>query len=80
MVVEEYALIQVSKSNKKRLDNLKLFERETYNLVIGELIGFGEEKDFKSIRIENLTKNLRNEKDVNAKTKIKQGTITASTG
>lgn len=73
MVVEEYALIQVSKSNKTKLDNLKILKRESYNSVLDELIRFGEENDFRNKRIKNLTKEL----EVNklAKTKINKGAI-----
>ena len=77
MVVEEYTLIQVSKSNKKKLDNFKLIN-ESYNSVLDELIEFGEENSFKETRIKNLTKKLKNEE--NANNKIKQGQIKASTG
>ena len=66
MVVEEYALIQVSKLNKEKLDGYKLFKRESYNSVIDELIELGEENGFKDVRIKNLKtryktlKNLKN--------------------
>lgn len=77
MVVEEYALIRISLSNKAKLDNFKLI-KESYDSVLDELIRFGEENNFKSVRIKNLTKKFENEK--NAKTKIKQESITTSTG
>ena len=76
MVVEEYALIQVSKSNKKKLDNLKLFERETYNFVLSELIRFGEENRFKKIRIEKFNKKMVQE---NGKNEINKGSIKSAT-
>ena len=72
MVVEEYTNIQVSKSNKKKLDGFKLL-KESYNSVLDELIEFGEENNFKSIRIKNLTK--KSEIKENAKNKIKQKAI-----
>ena len=78
MTVEEFTHIYISRSNKAKLDNFKLIN-ESYNAVLDELIKFGEENNFKSKRIDNLTKNLRNDNSVNAKTKIKQGAITAST-
>lgn len=74
MVVEGYALIQVSRSNKAKLDNLKLFERESYNLVLGELIRFGEENRFKKIRIEKFNKKMVEENG-----KIEQESVRAST-
>lgn len=77
MVVEEYALIQVSKLNKEKLDIFKLIEKESYNSVLNELIRFGEENEFKSVRIKNLTKKLEVNKLGN--NKIKQRAITAST-
>jgi len=77
MTVDEYTHIQVSKLNKEKLNNLKIFERETINSILGELIRFGEENNFKSVRIKNLTKNLENEK--NARNKIEQRTIKAIT-
>ena len=76
MTVEEYALIQVSKSNKAKLDDFKLI-KESYNLVLDELIRFGEENNFKNVRIENLTKKIEEEK--NASIKIKQEEIRTAT-
>ncbi len=70
MVVDEYSSIQISKSNKVKLDDFKLAKRESYNYVLDDLIEFGEENDFKRIRIKNLTKNLEDESD--RKIKIKQ--------
>lgn len=78
MVVEEYALIQVSKSNKEKLDNYKLLNRESYNSVLGDLIEFGDKNSFKDIRIKNLTKNLEEHK--NGKNKVKQRAISRITG
>ncbi len=78
MVVEEYALIQVSKPNKEKLDNYKLFNRESYNSVLNELIKFGEENNFKNIRIKNLTKNL--EENENGTNKVKQRAISTISG
>lgn len=72
MTVEEYTLIRISLLNKAKLDDFKLI-KESYDSVLDELIEFGEENNFKSVRIKNLTKNLENEN--NAKTKIKQKTI-----
>lgn len=77
MVVEEYTLIRVSLLNKAKLDDFKLI-KESYDSVLDELIEFGEENDFKSVRIKNLTKNFEDEK--NAKTKIKRETISTITG
>ncbi len=77
MVVNEYTTIQISKSNRERLDNFKLSERESYNSLLNELIRFGEENEFKSNRIKNLTKKLEVSKLGN--NKIKQRAITAST-
>jgi len=63
MVAEEYALIQVSRSNKEKLDDYKLTKGESYNYVLDELIEFGEQNNFKSIRIKNLeVTNDRNRK------------------
>ena len=70
MAIEEYTLIQVSKSNKEKLDNLKILKRESYNSVLNELIELGEESNFKNIRIQNLTKNFKVKE--NGKIKIKQ--------
>lgn len=76
MTVEEYTLIRVSLLNKAKLDNFKLI-KESYDFVLDELIEFGEENNFKSVRIENLTKNLKDEE--NAKTKIKQESVKTAT-
>ena len=76
MTVEEYTHIQVSKSNKEKLNNLKLFERETMNFVFGMLIEFGEKNGFKNLRIKNLTKKLEIEKIGN--NKIKQRAIVST--
>ncbi len=70
MPIEEYTLIRVSKSNKEKLDDYKLTKGESYNSVLDELIEFGEENNFKSIRIQNLSKNL--EIKENGRNKIKQ--------
>ena len=70
MVVDEYTLIQVSLTNKAKLDDYKLAKGESYNNVLDELIEFGEENDFKSVRIENLTKKL--DKKNERKIKVKQ--------
>ena len=77
MVVDEYTFIQISRSNKAKLDNLKILKRESYNSVLNELIEFGEENDFRNKRIKNLTKNT----EVNklAKTKINKGAISTVT-
>lgn len=72
MTDEEYTHIYVSKSNKEKLEDLKIFERETINSILGELIKFGEENKFRNIRIKNLTKNLE---ENNASNKIKQESI-----
>lgn len=77
MVVNEYTHIQVSRLNKQKLDNLKIFERETINSVLGELINFGEENRFKKVRIEKFNKKMVEE---NGRNKIKQESIRASTG
>lgn len=76
MVVEEYTNIQVSKSNKSKLDNFKLIN-ESYNAVLDELIKFGKENSFKETRIKNLTKKMEFEK--NANIKIKKESVKAST-
>ncbi|KKK58412.1 hypothetical protein LCGC14_3044700 [marine sediment metagenome] len=73
MTVEEYALIQISRSNKLILDSYKLAKRESYNIILDDLIEFGEENDFRNLRIKNLTKNLENKE--NAKIKAKQRAI-----
>lgn len=77
MVVDEYTFIQISRSNKGKLDNLKILKRESYNSVLIELIKFGEENDFRNKRIKNLTKN--NEVNKLGNNKIKQESIRAST-
>lgn len=69
MVVDEYAFIQISRSNKEKLDSYKLAKGESYNYVLNELIEFGEENDFKRIRIHNLTKKM--EKNDDRKIKVK---------
>ena len=76
-MAEKYKLIQVSELNKEKLDIFKLIEKESYNSVLNELIRFGEENNFKSVRIKNLTKKLEVNKLGN--NKIKQRAITAST-
>ena len=76
MVVDEYTFIQISRSNKAKLDNFKLI-KESYNFVLDDLIEFGEENDFKSKRIKNLTKKLEIEKLGN--NKIKSESVKAST-
>jgi len=58
MTVEEFKLIRISLLNKVELDDFKLFERESYNLILGELIRFGKENGFKDVRIKNLNKKL----------------------
>jgi len=80
MAIKEPSHIVISKLNKEKLDDFKLLEKESYNSVLNELIRFGEENEFKSIRIKNLNKILERDNNVNAKIKIKQRTITASTG
>ena len=79
MAIKEPAHIIISKLNKEKLDIFKLLKKESYNSVISELIRFGEENDFRNKRINNLNKGLNND-NINAKIKIKQRAITASTG
>lgn len=77
MIVDEYALIRISRSNKAKLDFYKLAKRESYDAILDELIEFGEENNFRNLRIKNLTKNL--EEHENGKNKIKQRTINTTT-
>ena len=44
MIIEEATHIIIIKSNKEKLDNYKLFKRESYNSVIDEPIVLGEKK------------------------------------
>ena len=69
MVVDEYTFIQISRSNKAKLDDLKILKRESYNSVLIELIKFGKENDFRNKRIKNLTK--KSEFNENARNKQK---------
>ena len=48
--------IQISISNKEKLDNFKLSKRESYNSILIELIEFGEENNFKDSRINKIKK------------------------
>lgn len=70
MTIEDYTLIQVSKSNKDKLDSYKLIKKESYNDVLDELIELGEKNNFKNVRVKNLTKNLEEENENN-----KQGAV-----
>lgn len=54
MISNKNTTIQISKSNREELIELKLFDGETYNNIIKELIKFGKENNFQSKRIKNL--------------------------
>ena len=69
-VEEEYTLIRISKLSKEKLDNLKIIKGEPYHSVFGDLIEFGEKYNFKSIRMDNLKKNMEVKNE--GKIKVKQ--------
>ena len=54
MISNENTTIQISKLNKNNLIEFKLFDGGTYNSILGELIKFGKENNFKSKRLQNL--------------------------
>jgi len=45
MAVKEYTLIQISKSNKLKLDKFKFPNRETYNFIVGDENNLTEKLD-----------------------------------
>lgn len=54
MIFDKFTTIQISMSNKEKLNKFKLSERESYNSILNDLIKLGEENDLKNIRIKNL--------------------------